>query len=108
MLPNCGHNGATTVPGASLRTLGDVLAAWRSPGGLLERFLEPLGSLLQLSGSLLERSCSQIGASITSLRGPKAFKFEPKRDPNRAPKASRAEKCKITKIAHSTKDLNEF
>ena len=38
------QNGSKIDPGASWRALGAVLAAWWSPGGLLERFLEPLGA----------------------------------------------------------------
>ena len=91
------------------------MAAWRSPESLLERFLQPLvtswkplAPLLQSLGALLEATSSQIAASIAGLRGPKAPKMEPKRVSNQVPTASRAGKCKITKLAHSTKDLLDF
>ena len=115
MLLNGAQNDAQTAPGASLRALGSVLAAWRSPGSLLERFLEPLGAswkplgtLLKSLGALLEATWSQLGANMTGFRGPKVAKMEPKSVPNQAPTASRAEKCKIIKLEHSTKDFERF
>ena len=88
MLLNGAQNDAQTAPGASLRALGSVLAAWRSPKSLLERFLEPLGAswkplgtLLKPLGALLEATWSQLGANIMGFRGPKVAKMEPKRGP---------------------------
>ena len=84
MLPNCAQNHAQTVPGASCRALGCVLAARRSPGGLLERFLEPLGAswkplgtLLKSLGALLEAIRSQIGSNIAALGVQRLPKLSP-------------------------------
>ena len=64
------QNVSRTAPGASLRALGAVLASWRSPGGLLERFLEPLGAARKPLGALL-KPLEAILAPIWSQLGGK-------------------------------------
>ena len=94
-------NGSKIDPGASWGALGAVLAALRrlgmrlgGAGAALEAYkrrlggsLDPLGAVLRALESILEPSGSQ-----------KARKMEPKRVPNRAPEATRAEKGKTTKL----------
>ena len=86
MQPKLLKNGSSTALGAFLRALGVVLASWRSPGGLLERFLEPLGAAGKLLGTLLKPleallapTWSQLGVKLGQLGANIAPKWSPRR-----------------------------
>ena len=110
-LPKWLQNGSKIDPRASWRAPGAVLAAWRPLGASWK----PPGSVLEASWSRPEASWSPLEASWKRLGGSwsrpgaqKPPKMDPKKDPNRGPKAVRAENCKTLIFYDSTKDLLDF
>ena len=49
-----------------------------------------------------------LAAMLDAYGSQQAPKLEPKRAPNRAPEATRAENGETTKLAHGTPDFNDF
>ena len=100
--------GSLSRLGSSWRALGASWARWGrswrrlgSPGAVLEACKRHLGGSLGRLGAVL-------GAMLEPSRGQKAPKIEPKRVPNRAPEATRAEYGETLFFNDSTQDFNGF
>ena len=74
------------------------------PGAVLKAYKRHLGSSLGRLGAVL----GALEAMLEPSRGQKAPKIEPKRVPNRAPEATRAENDETLILNDSTKDFNDF
>ena len=91
-----------------LESLGGVLGGLRGvlggAGTALEAYKRRLGGSQGRLGAVL----GPLEAMLEPSGGQKAFKMEPKRVPNRAPEATRAENGETLIFDDSTKDFNDF
>ena len=74
------------------------------PGAVLEAYKRRLGGFLGRLGAVL----GALEAMLEPSGGQKAPKMEPKRLPNRAPEATRAENDETLIFNDSTKDFNDL
>ena len=81
--------------------LGGVLGG---AGAVLEAYKRRLGGSLGRLGAIL----GALEAMLQPSRGQKAPKMEPKRVPNRGPKATRTENGKTLIFDDRIKDFNDF
>ena len=91
-----------------LESLGGVLGGLRGvlggAGTALEAYKRRLGGSQGRLGAVL----GPLEAMLEPSGGQKAPKMEPKRVPNRAPEATRAENCETLIFDDSCKDFNDF
>ena len=114
-LQNQCQNGSKTALKSILGPLGELLELSWQPQGLLEASWNALGALLRALGaektklgSALGRPKGTLEIGFSDLGGQKPSQNEPRRVPNRGPKAVQAENGETTKIADSSKDFNDF
>ena len=98
-----------------MEALGEPWGRLGRAGGGLGGILGGAGAVLEASKTRLGGSVGRLGAVLRALEamlepsgGQKAPKMEPKRVPNRAPEATRAENGETLIFDDSTKDFNDF
>ena len=98
-----------------METLGETWGRLRRAGGDLGGVLGGPAAVLEAYQRRLGGSLGRLGAVLGALEGmlepsggQKASKMKPKRDPNRAPQATRAENGETLIFDDSTQDFNDF